>query len=182
MGVLSRRTSEEGFGLVEALVGLTMLSFGLLGIAAAFAQGMKSLSGSNFDILAREKAVEAIETVYSSRDTKTITWAEIRNKQGETGHDGGVFLDGEHPLTLAGDDGLVNTEDDSDEIESIVQPGQDKLLGTGDDIVRPLQGFTREIEIRELSPTLRLLRVTVRYKVGTEAREYEIVTYISSYA
>ena len=112
MDVLGAKKSD-GFGLVETIVGLSILAFGLLGVAAAFSQGMRSLAGSNYDILAREKAVEAIETVYSARDTKTITWAEIRNVQGETGHDGGVFLDGHHPLTIAGDDGLVNTEDDS---------------------------------------------------------------------
>jgi hypothetical protein len=168
--------------MVEALVGLSILALGLIGIAAAFAQGMRSLAGSNYDILAREKAVEAIETVFSSRDTKIIAWAKIRNVQGETGHDGGVFLAGQHPLTIAGDDGLVNTEDDSEEIEAIIQPGADQELGTGDDIAQPLEGFTRQIEIRELSPTLRLLKVTVRYRVGTEARDYEIVTYISSYA
>ena len=75
--------------------------------------------------------MEAIETVYSARDTKTITRAEIRNVQGETGHDGGVFLDGHHPLTIAGEDGLVNTEDDSKSLEALVQPGVDEQLGTG---------------------------------------------------
>ena len=172
----------NGFGMVEAVVGLSILAFGMLGVAAAFAQGMRSLAGSNDDILAREKAVEAIESVYASRDTKTIAWAAIRNIKGETGSDGGVFVDGQHPLTRAGDDGLVNTEDDSAEIESLVQPGPDDMLGTGDDIVQMLTGITREIELRELTPTLRRLRVVVRYKVGSEAREYEIVTYISSYA
>ena len=172
----------NGFGMVEAVVGLSILAFGMLGVAAAFAQGMRSLAGSNYDILAREKAVEAIESVYASRDTKTIAWAAIRNIKGETGSDGGVFVDGQHPLTRAGDDGLVNTEDDSAEIESLVQPGPDDMLGTGDDIVQMLTGFTREIELRELTPNLRRLRVVVRYKVGSEAREYEIVTYISSYA
>lgn len=182
MGTLTLARHDKGFGLVEAIVGLTILSFGLLGVAAAFAQGMRSLAGSNYDILAREKAVEAVESVYSSRDTKTVAWAEIRNVVGETGTDGGVFLDGQRALTLAGPDGLVNTRDDPAQVESLVQPGPDDLLGTGDDIVQILTGFTREIEIRQLSPTLRRLRVIVRYRVGTEAREYEVITYISSYA
>lgn len=182
MGTLTSARSERGFGLVEVMVGLSILAFGLLGVAAAFSQGMRSLAGSNYDILAREKAVEAIESVYTSRDTKTISWAEIRNVQGETGSDGGVFLDGPRPLTPAGDDGLVNTADDSPLLETLIQPGPDELLGTPDDIVQELTGFTREIELRQLSPTLRRLRVVVRYKVGTEARDYEIVTYISSYA
>jgi len=172
----------RGFSLVEALVAVTILSFGMLAIAAAFAQGLGTLAGSNFDILAREKAAEAIESVYTARDTKTITWAEIKNVQGETGSDGGVFLDGAMPLTQAGDDGLVNTEDDGDELEALVQPGPDDLLGTDDDVFVPLVNFTREIVIEELSQTLRMLRVIISYHVGLETREYVITTYISSYA
>ncbi|MGE0039567.1 MAG: prepilin-type N-terminal cleavage/methylation domain-containing protein [Vicinamibacterales bacterium] len=173
---------ERGFSLVESLVAVTILAYGMLAIAAAFSQGLGTLAGSNFDILAREKAAEAIESVYTARDTKTITWAEIKNVQGESGSDGGVFLDGALPLTQAGDDGLVNTEDDGNDLEAIVKPGADGLLGTDDDEVVPLVNFTREIEIRDISLTLRSLRVIITYKVGPETREYVITTYISSYA
>ena len=182
MDALRGSQDQRGFGLVETVIGLSILAFGLLGIGAAFSQGMRSMAGSNYDILAREKAAETIESVFTSRDTKTVSWAEIRNVQGETGSDGGVFLDGEQPLRLAGDDGLLNTEDDAEEIETLTQAGPDGEPGTGDDIVQPLTEFTRQILIIQLGPTLRRLRVVVRYKVGAEARQYEIVTYISSYA
>lgn len=167
------RTNERGFGLVEALVGMLLLTVGMLGIGGAFAQGMKSLSGSNLDIIAREKAVEAIESVFSSRDTKTITWAEIRNVNGETGSDDGVFLDDEKALYLPGDDGLVNTADDSGDIETLVRMG---------DTEQVLDQFTRQIEIRTVDDSLRRIKVTIRYQVGQERREYELVTYISSYS
>lgn len=176
---LSRAGShdEGGFGLIEALVGLLLLSAGLLGIGSAFAQGARALSGSNFDIIAREKAVEAVESVFSSRDTKTISWAEIRNAQGETGTDGGVFLDDPQPLRLAGEDGLVNTLDDEEELESLVRPGPN-----GEVISQPLDKFTRQIEIRTIDHALRQIRVIVRYHVGQQERKYELVTYISSYS
>lgn len=173
---------DAGFSLVEALISVGILSFGMLAIAAAFVQGLQQLSGSTLDVLAREKAAEAIESVFTARDTKTITWAEIRNVEGETGADGGVFHDGPQALTRPGSDGLLNTEDDGDDIESLVQPGLDGLLGTGDDEVVPLTNFTREVEIRDLTLTLRQLRVIIRYVVGAETREYAITTYISSYA
>lgn len=168
---------ERGFGLIEALVGLLLLSAGLLGIGSAFAQGARALSGSNFDIIAREKAVEAVESVFSSRDTKTISWAEIRNAQGETGADGGVFLDDPQPLRLPGDDGLVNTVDDDAELEALVRPGPN-----GEIIRQPLDKFTRQIEIRTIDTALRQIRVIVRYQVGQQERVYELVTYISSYS
>jgi hypothetical protein len=167
------RSNESGFGLIEALVALSMLAMGMLGIASAFGQGMRSLSGSNVDIVAREKAVEAIESVFSSRDTKTITWAQIRNVSGETGSDGGVFLDAARPIYLPGADGLVNTADDSTVVETLVR------LGTAR---QTLDKFTRQIEIRTIDSTLRQIRVIVRYQVGQEERVYELVTYISSYS
>lgn len=176
------RSGEAGFSLIESLIAVGIMAFGLLAIAAAFAQGLHQLSGSNLDVLAREKAAEAIESVFTARDTKIITWDQIKNVEGETGSDGGIFFDDAQPLTRPGDDGLVNTEDDGDDVEAIVQPGADGLLGTEDDEVTPLTNFTREVEITELTLTLRQLRVIIRYVVGSETREYVIATYISAYA
>lgn len=173
---------ERGFGLVEALVGFTILAVGLLGIGAAFSQGMKTLGGSNYEIIAREKAVEAIESVFSARDTKTITWAKLRNVTGETGSDNGVFLDGPKPLKLPGLDGLVNTVDDSAGLETLYSPGPDGLLGTPDDQSNPLSHHTREIKITTVNPTLRQITVTVKYQIGQQERSYVLTTYISSYA
>ncbi len=173
---------ERGFSLIESLIAVGVLAFGMLAVAAGFTQGLALMSGSNLDILAREKAAEAIESVFTARDTRTITWSQIRNVEGETGSDGGIFLDGAQPLTVAGDDGLVNTDDDG-AVESLMLPGRDGLLGTDDDIPQLLNNFTREIEIRATAKsTLRRLRVVIRYQVGGETREYSITTYISSYA
>jgi prepilin-type N-terminal cleavage/methylation domain-containing protein len=173
---------QRGFSLIESLFAITILSFGLLAVAGAFAQGLGHLKGANLDMIAREKAAEAIESVFTARDTRTILWAAVRNVQGGTGSDGGVFRDGALPLTRPGTDGLLNTSDDGNAIESLVLPGVDERLGTGDDVVQILTNFTREIEIRDLSATLRQLRVIIRYSIGSEARNYTIVTYISSWS
>ena len=173
---------ESGFSLVETLIAVAILSFGMLAIAAAFLQGTVQLSGSHLDVLAREKAAEAIESVFTSRDTRTIQWAQIRNVEGEAGGAGGIFIDGALPLSRPGPDGLINTADDPNELETLVQPGPDGLLGTADDLQRPLAEFTREIVIRDVSLTLRRLTVVIRYRVGDRPREYSITTLISSYA
>jgi type II secretory pathway pseudopilin PulG len=172
------RQGEAGFGLVESLIAVMLLAFGLLAVAAAFSQGLKFMSGATLDILAREKAAEAIESVYTARDTRTVTWDEVRNVQGETGADGGVFEDGPQPLTRPGADGLLNTADDPEDPEVLM--GADGVLGTEDDI--ELTQFTREIEIREIGPNLRRIRVVIRYFVGPDERRYELVSLISSYA
>ncbi len=174
--------SQSGFSLVESLVAVGILSFGMLAIAAAFLQGAVQLSGSHLDVLAREKAAEAIESVFTSRDTRTIQWAQIRNVEGPDGGAGGVFIDGALPLSRPGLDGLVNTADDDDELEALVTPGPDGLLGTADDVSQPLTQFTREVVIRDVSLTLRELTVIIRYRVGDLPREYSISTLISSYA
>jgi len=165
-----------GFTLVEALMALIILSGGLLALASAFAQGMIVMSTSHYHQIAKEKASEAIESVFTSRDTRTIAWAQIRNVG-----NGGVFVDGPQPLLAQGPDGLTNTADDgAPEAETL--PGLDGTLGTGDDTVLQLDQFTREVEIRDVAPNLRQIRVIVRYRVGHLTRQYQLVSFISSFA
>jgi len=119
--------------------------------------------------------------VFKARDNRVLSWAQIKNVQGATGTDGGVFLDGARDVRDPGPDGLADTVDDG-AIAEVVKPGPDGLLGTADDIHQQLFGFTREIEIRDLGPTLRRLRVIVRYRTSTVTGQYVLVTYVSAYA
>ncbi|MBN1567373.1 MAG: prepilin-type N-terminal cleavage/methylation domain-containing protein [Acidobacteria bacterium] len=171
--------SQRGFTLVETLMAIVIMAGGLLALATAFAQGMIIMSTSHYHQMAKEKASEAIESVFTSRDTITISWDEIRNVD-----DGGVFLNGEQPLKESGDDGLVNTIDDED-IESITLPGPDNQMGTSDDVMETMSQFTREIAIEDIGAngvSLRRIVVTIRYQVGHLNREYQLTSYISPYA
>ncbi len=172
--------AERGFSLIETLVAQGVLAFGLLAVALVFSRGLMLLNGSGPDMIARERATDAIESVFTARDTRVLTWAQIRNVAG-AGSDGGVFLDGARPLRTAGPDGLINTADDVG-LESVMDPGPDRTLGTADDVAQPLNDFTREIEIRDLGPNLRQIRVIIDYTVGADHRSFVITTYISSYA
>jgi type II secretory pathway pseudopilin PulG len=170
------RQNQAGFTLVETLFAIIILCGGLLALASAFAQGLVTMNTSHYHQIAKEKASEAIESVFTSRDTRIITWAQIRNVDS-----GGVFLNGPQQLRAAGTDGLVNTGDDgSPESEKLAGP--DGLLNTGDDVVFPLDAFTREIDISDIAPNLRQIRVMVRYHVGHLVRQYELVAFISSFA
>jgi prepilin-type N-terminal cleavage/methylation domain-containing protein len=177
----SQSRAAAGFTLIEALLALVILSVGLLGMAQAFYLGMRNMSTSSANLIAREKAREAVESVHTARDTRTITWAQIRNVAS-----GGVFLDGPQPLYAAGADGLVNTADDAAAgLETVRDPGPDGKLGTADDIATPLNGFTREIQILELTPInpdLRQIVVTIKYQVGPLRGSYVLRTFISSYS
>jgi prepilin-type N-terminal cleavage/methylation domain-containing protein len=172
----SRSQTDRGFSLIEAMVALGVLAVGLLSLAGVLANGLKNIGESPTDVIARQKVAEAIEAVYTARDTRILTWAQIRNVA-----NGGIFLAGPQPLRTAGADGLVNTADDG-AVETLIQPGPDGLLGTPDDIAVPLTQYTREIRITDVSLMLRQLTVTVIATAGGARRTYTVTTLISSFS
>jgi len=163
------------------LIAMAVLTVGMLGLAQAFYLGMRHMSTSSSNLIAREKAREAVESVHTARDTRTITWAQIRNVDA-----GGVFLNGAQNLNTAGVDGLVNTADDATAgLETQRDPGPNGILGDTDDVVTPLGGFQRQIEIREMqppNPELRELVVTITYLVGSQQLTYTLRTFISAFS
>jgi hypothetical protein len=59
------------------------------------------------------------------------------------------------------------------------------VLGDGDDIVTPLTGFRRQVQISELvpeNPDLRELVITIFYTVGRQQRTYLLRTYVSAFS
>jgi len=192
-----RHARDDGFSLMEVMVAMSLLMVGLLGMAQVFYFGMAIVGTSSAQLIAREKAREAIESVHTARDTRVITWAQIRNVDNPNcappppedlppnlaPGNGGRFTTLEHPLLAAGPDGLVGTADDTG---AEMTPGPDNTLGTADDI--PLVGFRRQIAICDVvgNPNLRLIAVTIRYNgssaVGNQRRSYRLITYISSFS
>jgi len=173
--------NERGFSLIETMIAVGILAVGLLGAAGLLAAGMQKVASSPRDLIATGKATEAIESVFSARDTHTLTWAQIRNVKGESGSDGGIFLDGPRDLRAAGGDGLLDTADDG-AIETAVYPGRDGLFGTEDDTTINLSGFSREIRIRDVETNLRSITVIVSFRDGASTRTYTLTAYISSFA
>ena len=180
-GVRPHGTGESGFSLIEVLVGMSLLLIGVLALEGVIAFGARQLTASQDQLIAGQRAAEAIESVFKARDNRVLTWAQIKNKLGASGTDNGVFLDGARDVRDPGADGLVNTADDG-AILNIIKPGPDGLLGTGDDVSTPMFGFTREIEIRNISLTLRQIRVIVRYRSSNGPTQFVLTTYVSSYA
>jgi prepilin-type N-terminal cleavage/methylation domain-containing protein len=150
--------NQSGFTLVETMISIVILGGGLLALAMGFAQGMVTMSTSHSHQAAKELAAESIESVNTARDTRVITWGQIRNVS-----NGGVFLDGQQPVKSPGADGLVNTADDGA-------------------AVADLNAFTRQIEILDLAPNLRQIRVVVQYRIGHLQRQYQLISYVSSFA
>jgi hypothetical protein len=176
-----RLSSAKGFSLAETVVALGVLTTGILGAAAVLASGMQNLSSSPTDVVSTQKAAEAMESVFSARQSGKLTWTQINNVA-----NGGVFLNGPQSLYRPGLDGLVNTADDAAAgVETVLLPGRDQMLNTGDDQVVTLSGFTREIQITDVpneNAQLRSIVVTIKYKNGPNLRTYTLTTYISSYS
>jgi hypothetical protein len=172
----TRGRSESGFSLLETAFSLGILTVGALGLVGVFLQGMRAASSSPGDLTATEKATGAIESVFSARDTHTLSWAQLRNTT-----NGGIFLTGAKPLRTAGPDGIVNTADDGD-VEQVVLPGPDQVLGTRDDKTQTLSTYTREIKISDLDDSLRSITVIITYQSGVTTRSYTLTAYISQFA
>lgn len=179
--IMTNLSSSKGFSLVETMVALGVLTTGVLGTAAVLAAGMQNLSSSPADVVVTQKAAEAVEAVFSARDSHKLTWDQIKNV-----NNGGIFLNGAQPLKLPGDDGLVNTADDvAQPIETMTLPGKDQMIGTADDTKVKLSQFTRTMTITDVANSngeLRKIEVKVEYQNGQTTRRYFLVTYISAYS
>jgi type II secretory pathway pseudopilin PulG len=171
---------DSGFTLIEALVAMSITVVGVMSLAMAMTFSARMLVGGQGQMIAGQRAAEAVEAVFKARDSRTVTWDQIRNVVGE-GEAPGIFLDGPRDIRDPGADGLINTADDGD-IEELITPGADGLLGTDDDLRTPLTGYTREIEIRDIGPNLRRIRVIVKYRSDGGEREYVLTTFVSAYA
>ncbi|MEZ5318778.1 MAG: prepilin-type N-terminal cleavage/methylation domain-containing protein [Vicinamibacterales bacterium] len=175
-----RARRDDGFTLIEVMIAMVIIVVGVIALGTAVATAARMLTASQDQLIATQRASEAVESVFKARDNRILNWDQIRNVVG-AGGDGGIFADGPQDVRDPGPDGLVNTADDG-AVENIVKPGPDGLLGTADDELTPLFGFTREIEIRDIRANLRVLRVIIRYRSSTGPAQYVLTTYISSYA
>jgi type II secretory pathway pseudopilin PulG len=177
------RKSQAGMTLIETMIAAVILIIGVAAVASVYTQGVLVMGASQDDFIAKEKAREAVESVFTARDTRVLAWAQICNVSGAgvAACAGGVFKDGPFPINDPGPDGLVNTADDGP-LQNIVLPGPDNLLGTADDVLIPLAKFTREIQIRDIAPNLRSLVVIMRYRSGRLQRSYTLTTYVSQFS
>lgn len=180
-------TAQRGFTLIEVMVSMLILTIGILALLALFAQGVATMQFAQEDLLAKQKAMETLESIFAARNTQQITFDQIRNVSDPSGQ--GIFLDGMQNMLVAGPDGLIGTADDGPGFDSMVFPGPDGLLGTADDVTVPLSNFQRQILIEQIldpkgnvNPDLRKLTVTVQYTSNNVRwKPYVVVTYVSRY-
>lgn len=178
-----RRNSSKGFTLIETMIAMAILAFGILSLAAVYSQGLKISNVNQVQFIAQQKAQQALESIYTARNTGYLSWAQINNVSSS-----GVFLDNPQPLYAPGPDGIVGTaDDDATNPDAItIGPGPDKMLGTADDQVTKLNPWmTRTITIKDdpnLPLVLKNITITINYNYEGRAYQFQLQSNISSYS
>jgi hypothetical protein len=136
-------------------------------------------------LIAKQKARETLESVFTARSTQNVTFAEITSTA-----NAGIFLPGYQPIYGMGADGIANTADDAaTPIETIAFPGLDGLLGTADDEVRQLTDYERQVTFNDVllpsgnvDPEIRKVTVDVRFRVNGVWWKVSVTSMISRFA
>ena len=172
--------NQTGFSLIEVLISIVVITIGLVSLLGAFSIAMAATQTARQDMIAKQLAQEAMESVVTARETADATWDQINNV-GTTG----IFVAGLQPVNKAGVDGIVGTADDAAAGSEVMHdPGPDGIWKTADDGPDvPLTNFQRSIAI---APTatgdLRTVTITIQYSTSqTATRTYVLAGMISQY-
>ena len=83
-----RKSSEEsGFSLLEVMIAIVVMTIGLLAVMASFATAISATASAQEDLIARHKALDAMESIYTARNSQQLPFSSINNIAS-----GGVFL------------------------------------------------------------------------------------------
>lgn len=181
----TKRDCEAGISMIEVMIASLILTVSLLAVAAAMGQGIKAMNIVQEQLIAKQKARETLESVFTSRSTQNVTFDQI-----QSAGEGGIFLEDFQPIRGMGVDGIANTSDDAaTDIETISLPGPDGLLDTADDETRSLTNYSRKVTFSAvLMPSgstdedIRKVTVQVRFVVNGHPWYVTVSSLISRYA
>jgi type II secretory pathway pseudopilin PulG len=172
--------------MIEVVISMALLTVGLVSLLGVFGLAMAATQTSQQDMIAKQLANEALESIVTARNTSQLQWDAVQNVSNN-----GIFVDGYQPVNMAGGDGIVGTVDDATAgAQTLIEPGPDGIYGTSDDVQLPLTGYQRQVTISSVLdvnanvvPTLRAINVSIRYttpRLGT-AKTYVLSSFISQY-
>jgi len=178
---------QRGFSLLEVVISMSILTIGLVSLAGVFGLAMASTQESQEDMIAKQLANEAVESIITARNTAQVTWDSIQNVS-----DGGIFVNGFQQAYKPAGDGIIGTADDiaGAQYITITEPGPDGVYGTADDIFLPLSNYRRQIQIQPVTDangnvvaSLRAINVTVQYNTPRTRipKNYVLTSFISQF-
>jgi prepilin-type N-terminal cleavage/methylation domain-containing protein len=185
------RRAQQGFTLIEVMISAVVLTVGLVSMLAVFGLSLAATQTAQEDMIAKQLASQALESIFTARDTSQISWSQIQNVS-----NGGIFVDGFNQILDPGPDGLEGTADDvlkapcPGPSKCLISPGPDGILGTPDDVYWPLNNYSRQIAISPLNDasgnqysSLRSVTITIQYtaSTGKAPKNYVMTAYISQY-
>lgn len=180
------RKFQQGFSLLEVVISMAVLTIGLVSLLGVFGIAMAATQGSQQDMIAKQLANEALESIVTARNTSQKQWSDIQNVA-----DGGVFLNGYQPVYKAGADGIMGTADDSAMgYQTIKEPGPDGIYGTSDDVDLNMSNYQRKIEIQPVTDvngnvvaSLRAINVSVQFSTPQVQRSktYVLTSFVAQF-
>ncbi len=181
------RKPQRGFSLIEVVISMAILTIGLVSLLGVFGMAMAATQDTQQDMIAKQLANEAIESIVTARNTAQLQWSAIQNVS-----DGGIFLNNFQPIYIPGGDGILGTADDisTGTIQTLTEPGPDGIYGTADDIKLPLSNYQRQIQIQpvtdvngNLVTSLRAINVTIQYNTPRVrvAKSYVLTSFVSQF-
>ena len=195
-----RKQAENGFSLLEVVISMAVLTVGMVSLLGVFGLAMASTQTSQQDMIAKQLANEAYESIVTARNTTQITWDDIQNQGSTTctvtgASSCGIFASPTAPLpmyqavTTGTYAGILGTTSDVGQPEQTLQdPGG--VYQTADDIMIPLTGYQRTILISpvydssgNLVGSLRAVTITIQYSTSQTQlpKSYILNSYISEF-
>lgn len=155
------RSQQAGFTMLEAVVAISVLTVGLLGVAAAIAYSTATTGRSRNVTQAKQMIVSTLEQISILRDSERLNFAQISNSA--QGSFSGFQPDFQQVSDNPGEDGIHGTADDVPE-----------------DSDQTNDSFKRAIVITDLNPNLKKIEITVQYRTGAVDGELSGVSYINN--
>ncbi len=178
-----RNRQEQGFTLLEVLISMFVLTIGLVSMLGVFATAMAATQSAQQDMIAKQLAQQAMETIYTARETANITWDQIQNVGGAGTP--GIFRTGLQAIKQVGTDGIFDSINDGGSApQTMTLAGPDGIVGTSDDVIMGLTNYQRSIAITNTPSTdLRSITITVQYTTPNFKipKQYVLSGFISQY-
>jgi prepilin-type N-terminal cleavage/methylation domain-containing protein len=183
------KRTQGGFSLIEVVISMAVTTVGLVSLAGVFGLAMATTQSSQQDMIAKQLANEAYESILTARNTTEINWDQLQNVGATScpisgASSCGIFLTAAQPIYNAGNDGIYGTNDDaaSGSRQTLHDPGPDGIFGTSDDVFIPLTGYQRTITIATVNSSLRSVTITIQYTTPQSINKtYVLNSYFSEF-